>query len=173
MPSFFKNQALRRALPSACWINLDIFVLVLGVVGALAQLNCGSPALTQISVPLSNLQKGDFSGVREALQIVVRTQDDWDNLWSRHTSIAANPPSTPRMNFATEMVVGVFAGEKSTGGYEVEITRAERRNSRLYLYYLEKSPPRDAMVAQVLTQPYHLLKIPRDDSPVAFLRESR
>ena len=168
MLSFFQNQALRRALSSArCG-----FILVLGLVGVFFQLNCGSPALTQISVPLSTLQKGDFSGVREALQIVIRTQDEWDNLWKRYSSIQANPPPTPPINFATEMVVGLFVGEKSTGGYEVEITRAERRDSKLYLYYVEKSPPRDAMVTQVLTQPYHLVKIPRDDTPVTFVRQN-
>jgi hypothetical protein len=70
------------------------------------------------------------------------------------------------------MVVGLFVGEKSTGGYEVEITRAERRDAKLYLYYVEKSPPRDAMVTQVLTQPYHLVKIPRDDTPVTFVRQN-
>jgi len=71
------------------------------------------------------------------------------------------------------MVAGVFSGEKSTGGYEVEITRAERKDSRLYLYYLEKSPPPDAIVTQVLTQPYHLVKLPRDDARVVFVRESK
>ncbi|MGH7773412.1 MAG: protease complex subunit PrcB family protein [Candidatus Binatia bacterium] len=172
MLSFLKNQALRKALSSARGNYRAVLIFVLGLVGTLAHLNCGSPALTQTSVPVSTLQKGNFSGVREALQIVIRTQGEWDDLWKRHSSNQAGPTPTPSINFATEMVVGLFVGEKSTGGYEVEITRAERRNSRLYLYYLEKSPPRDAMVIQVLTQPYHLVKIPRDSSPVTFLRAS-
>lgn len=172
MLSFFNNQALHCELSIARSINGAIFVLLLGVIAALGQLNCGSTALTQTFVPLTNLQKGDFSGVRGPLQVVVRTQEEWDKLWKRHSS-TAKPPSPPRINFATEMVAAVFLGEKNTGGHEVEITRAERKNSTLYIYYLEKRPPSDAIVTQVLTQPYHLVKLPRDDAPVVFLSESK
>ena len=147
-------------------------MLLLGAVTALGQLSCGSTALTQTSVPLTNLQKGNFSGVREPLQVVLRTQEEWDNLWKRHSS-SAKPPSPLAINFATEMVAGVFLGEKATGGYEVEITRAEKRNSTLYLYYVEKSPSANAIVTQVLTQPYHLVKLPKDDASVVFLSESK
>jgi hypothetical protein len=142
------------------------------VIAALAQLNCGSFALNQQSVSLFNLQKGDFSGIREALQVVVRTPEEWDRLWKRHSSMA-NPSSPLPINFATEMVAGVFLGERSTGGYEVEITRAEWRNASLYLYYLAKSPPPDAIVTQALSQPYHLVKLSKHDASVIFRSESK
>ena len=67
------------------------------------------------------------------------------------------------------MVIGLFAGEKSTGGYEVEITRAELKNSTLYIYYVEKSLASGGMAIQALTQPFHLAKLPRYDAPVVFV----
>jgi hypothetical protein len=133
--------------------------------------SCHMLTAAGIPVPIHTLERGHYSGVREPLQIVIRSQEQWDNLWKSHSSIEANPPSPPRVDFATEMVVGIFLGEKSTGGYEVEIFRVERRDSTLYLYYREKSPSPGMMVTQVMTQPYHLVKVSKYDIHPIFLRE--
>ena len=123
-----------------------------------------------MAISLTTIQKGNFSGIREPLEIVVRTPDAWETLWKRHTSIQ-NPSSTlPAVNFTTEMVVGIFAGEKTTGGYDVEITRAELKDSTLYIYYVEKNPAKGGMTIQALTQPFHLVKLPKHDGPVAFVK---
>jgi PrcB C-terminal len=77
------------------------------------------------------------------------------------------------VDFDREMVVGIFLGEKSTGGYEVEIVRAEQRDSSLYFYYREKAPPPGAMVTQALTQPFHLVRVAKYGNPqIIFRRDS-
>jgi hypothetical protein len=121
-------------------------------------------------VPLQTLHKGHRSGVREPLQLVIRTRDQWEDVWKRHASFEASPPPASPVDFSADMVAGVFLGEKPTGGYRVEIVRAERSDSTLYLYYRETRPARDAMVIQALTQPYHLVTVPRHDTAV-FLRD--
>jgi hypothetical protein len=128
-------------------------------------------AAARIPVPLHTLQKGQYSGVREPLHLVIRAQDQWEDVWKRHSSIEASPPPPPPVDFSAEMVAGVFLGEKSTGGYEAEIIRAEPSDSTLYLYYREKRPSQDAVAIQALTQPYHLIKVSRYDTSVIFLRE--
>ena len=122
---------------------------------------------------LATVAKGYRSGIREPLQIVVRNQDEWNAIWKRHSSIDRNPPLAPSIDFNREMVVGIFLGEKRTGAYEVEIGRAERRDSSLYFYYREKSPAADAIATQVLTQPFHLVKVAKyDNLQIIFRRDS-
>ena len=146
-----------------------ILALLLGV--AFTQLHFPSLALGQIFTSISTIEKGQYSGVREAVQIVIRDQDQWVAVWTRHSSKRTNPPPPPNIDFSVEMVVGIFLGEKTTGGYAVEITKAVRDGSSLRVYYREKSPAQDAIIIQVLTQPYHLVRLPRyQDSPL-FLRE--
>ena len=122
---------------------------------------------------IATVEKGDRSGTRGPLQTVIRNQDEWKALWKRHSSTEANPPPAPLIDFDREMAVGVFLGEKHTGGYEVEIVRAERRDSALYVYYREKSPPPGTMVTQALIQPFHLVKFPKYEKlQVIFRRDS-
>lgn len=125
---------------------------------------------------MATVEKGQRSGIREALQTVIRNRDEWNAFWKRHDSTNTPPALAPIVDFDREMVVGIFLGEKSTGGYEVEIVRAERRDSSLYFYYREESPPPNAMVTQALTQPFHLVKITKDQKQqnpqIIFRRDS-
>ena len=124
------------------------------------------------TVPVSTLVKGFYSGISEPTQIVIRDQREWVALWGRHTRKQVDPPSAPPVDFSREMVVGIFMGERGTGGYEIEITKVERAASRLHIYYRSKSPGSGAGLTQVLTQPYHLITLARDDSVLIFSPES-
>jgi len=124
------------------------------------------------AVPFSTLAKGLASGVAQPTQIVVRTQNDWAALWSRHmrTQIASPPP--PPVDFSRDMVVALFMGERPIGGYAIGVTRIERTDSGLSVHYRSTRPDPAAMQPQVLTQPFHLVALPRTDDPVTFVAES-
>jgi hypothetical protein len=142
---------------------------------AYSQLTMDRQKTRKAGTPLSiaTVERGDRSGIRGPLQTVIRNQDEWKALWKRHSSTDTNPSPTPIVDFNREMVVGIFLGEKRTGGYEVEIVRTEQRDSLLYFYYREKSPPPGAMVTQALTQPFHLVKIAKyENLQVIFRRDS-
>lgn len=128
---------------------------------------------TKTPISIATVEKGDRSGIRGPLQTVIRNQGEWKALWKRHSSADASPPPAPIIDFNREMVVGIFLGEKRTGGYEVEIVRAERHDSALYFYYREKTPAAGEMVTQALTQPFHLVKVAKYEKlQVIFRRDS-
>jgi protease stability complex PrcB-like protein len=122
-------------------------------------------------VSFLNVVKGYRSGVREALQVVVRSQAEWSALWHKHSNELYSTP--PTVLFDQEIVVAVFLGEKTTGGYDVTIVRAEQNADELVIHYQEKSPAPGSMVVQVFQQPFHIVRINREvGSKVTFRRES-
>ena len=132
---------------------------------------CASGAAAGAALPFSTVAKGAASGILEPLQVAIRTQDEWVAFWARHTRAQVQPPPAPPVDFSREMVVGIFLGARATGGHEVEITKVERGGSALRIHYRTRSPDPGAMVTQVRTQPYHLIKLKREDSPLVFSRE--
>ena len=115
--------------------------------------------------------KGHRSGVTEPLQIVVRSQAEWVALWRRHANELNSTP--PKVHFDREIVIGVFLGQKPTGGYDTAIVRAEKSADALVIYYEEKTPAPGSIVIQVLEQPYHIVRMNRDvGSMVTFRRVS-
>src|SRR2546427_8572505 len=78
------------------------------------------------AVPFSTLAKGFVSGMHEPAQIVIRSRDEWGAVWGRHAQAQGQPPSAPPVDFSGDMVVGIFMGQRATGGYEIAITRVRR-----------------------------------------------
>jgi hypothetical protein len=126
----------------------------------------GTPVEQTVRIPHATIEQGQRSGIRDRKLVVVRTPAEWKALWRAHRSQGTQP--VPAIDFQTEMVVAVFAGEKSTGGYRVEIVCVEA-NQQVRVLYREAQPPPDAIRIQVLTQPYHIMKLQRVDRPVVFV----
>jgi hypothetical protein len=78
----------------------------------------------------------------------------------------------PRVDFEAEIVVAVFLGERRTGGHAIEVSKVEEHpeTAQLKVYYREIAPPRNAIVTQALTQPFHIVKLGwKTDALVIFL----
>jgi hypothetical protein len=122
------------------------------------------------------VDKGVRSGLSERRFVAVVTAKEWKDLWLAHKSGVSSGPQAPQVDFQEEMVVGVFSGEKRTGGYGIEIKRVELdAGKQVLVLWAETSPAPGSMVMEALTQPYHIVKLKRLNLPVAFapLGESR
>jgi len=178
-------QAQSASLNSilGCFVIWTLFILFLNISPSQAHEVTKPRPLSQLAAAQTNtkltvevsfqtIAKGYRSGVRESVQIVARNQAEWDALWKRHVSTEINPAPTPAINFDKEIGIGVFLGEKPTGGYDVEIIRAEQSDGALVLYYREKSPLPGSIVIQALTQPFHIIQVVRDDNFTATFRRA-
>jgi hypothetical protein len=118
------------------------------------------------SIPFASLARGITSGITQPQEVVVDSAAEWRALWSRH---APGAP-LPAVDFATDVVIGVFAGERRTGGYSVQIVGIDRGAGDVVVAYRVIEPGRDAMVTQMLTSPFHLVRLPRQGLPFRFER---
>ena len=63
-------------------------------------------------VSFANLDKGSRSGLRERKFVVIKTANEWKELWSSHVLGSIPPKALPSVDFQTEMIVAVFLGEE-------------------------------------------------------------
>jgi len=129
-------------------------------------------AMTQVY--FQTIARGYRSGVRTPLQVVARTEAEWNALLRQHSSIQATPLPLPVIDFDKQIVVGLFLGDKPTGGYDVEVMRViQGNNDELVIYHREKSPTAGSLTTQSLTQPFHIVQVAAANiSRVNFRRES-
>jgi len=122
-------------------------------------------ALSEPGLPMTTVAQGTMSSIDQPLQVVIRTQAEWQALWKRH---GAGQPA-PAVDFRGAMVVGVFLGSRPTAGYKVDIVEVRKTPDGLVVEYREGQPPPDRMVAQVITAPFHLVSCDRQDGAVKFV----
>ena len=121
---------------------------------------CVLAALLQAAVPTLHVhrRRARSSHIDGARQVVARTAAEWATLWSQH---APDQPA-PAVDFDSEMVVAVFlgAGRPPAIAWRSSAPRRERRAGRVVP---RDAAARDAITAQVLTSPYHIVAIPKRD----------
>jgi len=120
------------------------------------------------SLEFTTIERGFFSGFTEKKNWVIKTQEQWTELWNVHTLTRIPHPAPPAVNFEKEMVLAVFIGQRPTGGFAAEITKIKKYGNELIVFFTEVKPAPDALVTQVLTQPYHIIKIEKNSLPVKF-----
>jgi hypothetical protein len=119
------------------------------------------------TMPFTTIAAGQQSGIENQREIVVRTAADWKALWKEHSP----DEPMPAIDFSKSIVVGVFLGVRNTGGHRVTITSVDPQAKGLVVAWREQKPAADAMVIQMLTFPFVLVRI--DDvgaSAVTFRR---
>ena len=121
------------------------------------------------TIPFTLLNSGVHSGITRPAQLVVRDEAAWKALWQEHTSASIPAPALPKIDFAREMVIAIFAGERFTMGYTVTITQIKQFNTGLQVDYTINMPGPSCLVEQTLSQPFTIVKIPRSDKPISFI----
>jgi hypothetical protein len=106
------------------------------------------------------IDKGMHSSIGAPREVVIRTLAEYNAFWKEHR----NESTVAAVDFSKEMVVGVFMGRQPTAGYSITIVSASEVAGVLTIHYRTSSPPRDAMTAQVMTVPYHLVAIPQSSA---------
>jgi hypothetical protein len=123
-------------------------------------------ALLQAAAPMRSIDKGSDSGVDEARQVIVRSAEEWTNLWRIH----GLNREQPKIDFGRDMIVGVFLGSRPTAGFDIEIAGTREDQGALVVQYRERRPPRGTLTAQVLTAPFHLVAVGKRAGEVKFER---
>ena len=113
----------------------------------------------------TDVAKGNASNQQDARQVTVRTAAEWTALWKEHAPTA----KMPAVDFAKQMVVGIFLGTKPSDGHQVDIVGVRTQDKDLIVEYVQRQPGRGTMAAQILTEPYHLVAVAKHPGPVRFL----
>jgi len=98
---------------------------------------------------LRPLAEGSNSAIEDPFIAVIRDGETYDQL----RQLEPNLPHLGADFFNENTVIAAFLGTRNTAGYSVAISRGPRGDLRV----AEKSPPKGAMTAQVITSPYKLV----------------
>ncbi len=148
-------------------------VMVFGIVIALLLHSENTFALSgmmpkTVKIEIQKEWKGYHCGYTEPSRVVIYTEDQWKEIWEKVHILRLPRPGLPKIDFEKNMVVAVFMGKRSEGGYEIEITKINKTEEEIIVEVKEKEPPPGSLRTMALPQPYHIVVIKRSLLPVRF-----
>jgi uncharacterized membrane protein len=118
---------------------------------------------------VETLARGDDSRLVEPRRFLIRDRQAFAAVWAAHAGPTA---ATPAVDFDTRMVAAVFAGERPTPGFSVEVTGTRREGPEpgtgLVVLVVERHPDPSRVAAQIVVSPFHIVTLPRDDGHIRF-----
>lgn len=121
-------------------------------------------------ISMRTLSRVSNSRVTEARYVIARDYEQFRQLWKEHNG---SLEQLPEVDFQSEMVAGIFMGERSTGGYAVTIEEVLKEGEKFKFYYSESEPPEGSMTIQILTAPAHLIALPRSEAYPEFIKRDK
>jgi uncharacterized membrane protein len=115
---------------------------------------------------VTTIAQGDSSGIVRPGRTIVRNSVEWQALWAAHAGPAV---PAPEVDFASEMVAAVFAGERPNPGHEIAIVEARDEDAAVVVVVNEVVPARGSVAAQIIVAPFHIARMARHDGPVRFI----
>ncbi len=119
-------------------------------------------------VKFEEVCKGNYCGITDRKNHVIKTQEDWEKLWEKTYSIQTPKPKLPKIDFNKEMIIGIFSGEHNSGGYDIEITEIKKHKGEINASFFYVSPGPKCEVTSALTQPYRFIKLKKTSKNIVF-----
>jgi len=142
--------------------------LALLLLGTSSQFLKASEASENQDVEFGVIDRGDISRYVEETYFVIRTEAEWAKAWEKHTVPYVPKIPYPKINFFEKMVICAFMGERPTTGYSISVERIWVEEEKIYVEIAKSSPPKNAVVGEVLTYPYVFVSLERIDMEVIF-----
>lgn len=98
---------------------------------------------------------------------IANTQEKMDSYFTKHANSCSNS-GAPSIDFTKYVFVGIFSGEKPTGGYGIKITSIVENKCNIVINFYEHGPQPGEAITQVITNPSDYVLIPITTKPIYF-----
>lgn len=130
------------------------FLAAVAMVSAAA---CSSAKATEGPVESRIVGRGSLGANRSAERQAMLASDaaSYEAQWAR----LVGKGELPVVDFESESVVFLFAGERNTGGYSIEVTGTSVEAEELVVSAVVRGPGPRTIVTQVITYPYAVVAV--------------
>ncbi len=118
-------------------------------------------------IPFTIILQEEHSNIKAPKKTVITNRESLQEVFSVINRTRRPGLATPKVDFDLDQVIAFFLGEKSTGGYTVNIDKIISENKEVVVYYSIQKPK--GMASMVLTQPILLVSMPKTEESVKFV----
>ena len=119
-----------------------------------ADAGAGANPAPGTDVQMRRIGRWVSSGITGSRRLVILDQATWTHFWSE-----MGAGVRPQVDFANDLVIAVAAGERNTGGHDIEVRRVTRAGNELRIEVLETYPSEGCVTTQAKTQPVDVVMV--------------
>ncbi len=119
-----------------------------------ADTGAGANPAPGTDVQMRRIGRWVSSGITGSRRLVILDPATWAHFWSE-----LGAGVRPQVDFANDLVIAVAAGERTSGGHDIEVRRVTRVGNELRIEVLETFPSEGCVTTQAKTQPVDVVMV--------------
>jgi PrcB C-terminal len=129
---------------------------VISVLAVFVLISCGSKKTSKSNVALYEVltQQSDGGGNIKFFEILTEPNEI---MMLQNDPLLKDKMKKDDIDHSNYVILNM--GEKNTGGYSIEVEKVEENDKNIIITVKENVPAKDAMVMQVISYPYTVVKI--------------
>ena len=127
-------------------------------------LSCTTPKPVVLNTSFSTIYKNSNGGAENAGYLHITNNEDYIKFIETLKIDESEFNKLVTINFKENDVVVLNQGQKTSGGYAIDVAQINWENETLLIKKLETFPTKGEMVTMVLTSPYCITIIPKTKS---------
>ncbi len=127
-------------------------------------LSCTTPKPVVLNTSFSTIYKNSNGGAENAGYLHITNNEDYIKFIETLKIDESEFNKLVTINFKENDVVVINQGQKTSGGYAIDVAQINWENETLLIKKLETFPMKGEMVTMVLTSPYCITIIPKTKS---------
>lgn len=102
---------------------------------------------------------------------VIKNAAEWSDLWNKIYPAVIIKPEIPEIDFNKYMVVAVFNGLETSGGYDIEITKIGEKDNAVYVFVKKTIHGSGCAITQSFINPYHIVGFVKSNKEVQYVEK--
>lgn len=123
-------------------------------------LSCSS-TMDKSNVTYKVLHSGQNTSIENKSFLLIENNEDYISAIEKLNISESDYDSLLNVDFKLNNACVLLLGQRSTGGYSIEVDYIKKKENTLFIKTKEITPPKNSNVIMVLTNPYCLVIIPK------------
>lgn len=140
--------------------RLLVLIFTVIMVAAVLVLHAFGVTGTGRRLEFQTLKKGNYSGHTSSGYYLINNLDEWTEVFEKSPQ--------PEIIFSKTTIIAVFMGQRSTGGFGIEIKEIIDIGFLVIVKVEKTGPGEGCMVPMVLTSPFHVVEVDKIGRGVRF-----
>lgn len=116
----------------------------------------------------STLSEGNNGGFMGKQNVVITSQEKFEEVWNEAYSNYMKKPTVPVVNFENRMVLLTTMGEQNNGGFSIKVASITEHDNNVMVIVEETIPDNNCMTTSVITFPYEIIEMPYTLKTIVF-----
>ena len=114
----------------------------------------------------TKLLSGSHNNITKEDNLIIRSQAELEKIYTTINKTRRPGYSVPKIDFSKEIVIALFMGSKTSGGYSIKIDHIDFKPEETLVNIIKSKP--SGMATSVMTQPFYIAKIPKMAKKIVF-----